>query len=119
MRALEHYTRRLRTVGASPELESAAMFSQIVLQEARKKHPEVAGLLSRMRRCLGGASGLGTLEKDIPVFVAALESYNADMLKARDSRHEYYQRLVDASRITEDEMAAVRTALKKIRSYAE
>lgn len=119
LRALEHYKKRLRTIGSSPELADAAMFSQIVQQEAMKNHPLVDGLIKRIPQCLTNTDQLNLLEKEQSLFIKALESYKSDIKKASSSTHEYYKKLIDISNIADNEISNIDIAIKKIASYSE
>lgn len=119
LRSLEHYKKRLRTINSSPELADAAMFSQIVQQEAMKTHPLVVELINKIPQSLTNTDELNLLEKQVPIFIKALESYKSDIQKAKSSSHEYYKKLVDVEQIEENELANIDIAIKKVSSYSE
>ena len=119
LRSLDHYKTRLRTVHASPELANAAMFSQIVQQEAQKTYPAVQALISETLLFLTDPARAGVLEDGLSLFLKALESYGADLDKAKNSEHEYYRKIIDLSRVPRDEERAIRDAIFRISSYAK
>ena len=119
LRSLEHYKKRLRSIGSSPELADAAMFSQIVQQEAMKNHPIVDELIKKIPTCLTNNNELNLLEKQVSMFLKALESYKSDILKVSSSPHEYYKKLIDISNIDENEISNIDTTIEKISSYSE
>ena len=97
LRALDHYKKRLKTLGSSPELDgAAAMFSTVLRQQAVKTIPEIDTV--REKLCAGLASEnydqINNIASDIPFIKKALACYKADIQKARDTKHEYFVKLV-------------------------
>jgi len=119
LRSLEHYKKRLRLIESSPELAESGSFSQIILQEAMKMYPKVNALIIRIPQCLDNSEQLNLLENEIPLFQKALESYKSDIHKAQNSQHEYYQKLVDLSNISKNEIALIEGAIQKVQFYSE
>ena len=119
LKALEHYKKRLRNINSSPELAGAAMFSQIVTQEAMKQHPIVDSLIKKIPQCLESPEQLNQLENDIELFVKSLESYKADLKKAQTSDDEFYKKLVNLSDVGPDETNQIDNAILKIQSFDE
>ena len=119
LKALEHYKKRLRNINSSPELAGAAMFSQIVTQEAMKQHPVVDSLIKKIPRCLESSEQLNQLENNIELFVKSLESYKSDIKKAQTTGDEYYKKLVNISDVGSDEINKIDNAISKIQLFEE
>ena len=119
LRSLEHYKKRLRTIGSSPELTNAGMFSSIIQQEAMKAYPKVEALITKIPQYLENSEQLNTLENEIPLLEKSLESYKSDLDKAKNSDFDYYKKLVDVNQVPEDEMTTINHAIEKITTYSE
>lgn len=113
LRALVHYKKRLRTIRSSPELSGAAMFSQIIEQEAVKTHGKIEALIAKIPQYLTD-SQCTDLADEIPIFEKALKSYRSDLLKAQSSEHEYYEKLIESHIIHNTEISTIDDALNKL-----
>jgi hypothetical protein len=117
LRALCHYKKRLRSIGRSPELRDAAMFSQIVQQEAMKTGPAIDQAVGKIKNGLENPDTLNELQSDIPIFEKALSCYQADIQKAKNSSDKFYSELIpDVSAVTAD-LEKIKTALSKISEF--
>ena len=119
LRSLEHYKKRLKTIGVSPELSTAGMFSSIIQQEAMKVYPKVEELITKIPQCLESHEHLNSLESELALFQKSLESYKSDLDKAKNSDLEYYQKIVNLSQIPDNEITVIDNAIKKISAYSE
>ena len=119
LKSLEHYKKRLRTINSSPELTGAAMFAQIIQQEAMKTYPKVESLITKIPKCLGNPEQLNELENDLPILQKSLESYKSDLEKIKNTPHEYYRKLIDAEQISDNELHIIDNAIQKISSFSE
>ena len=54
----------------------------------------------------------------MPLISKALESYKADIRKAKDSVDDYYVKLVDLSQISENDFSLIENAIEKIQKYS-
>lgn len=113
LRSLLHYRKRLRTVGQSPELDGAAVFSQIIQQEAARTYPAVGDLIARIPQCLADAGQLRGLQDSLPLLRRALESYRSDLGRAADGVHDYYRGLVGTG-VPDGEIRAVDEAIARM-----
>ena len=119
LKSLEHYKKRLRTINSSPELAGAAMFAQIIQQEAMKTYPKVESLLTKIPQCLENPEQLNELVNDVPLLQKSLESYKSDLEKVKNSTHEYYQKLINVEQISDTEINTIENAIQKISSFSE
>jgi hypothetical protein len=83
LRALTHYRKRLKSIGRSPELRNAAMFAQIVQQEAMKTGPLIDPTIDKIKKALESPEVLNKLQADIPLFEKALSCYYSDIQKPK------------------------------------
>jgi len=118
LKSLEHYKKRLRTIGNSPELkDSSAMFGSLLQQEAMKTIPKIDEVIKKIHDGLTDEKTLNLLVTDSPFLVKALLCYDADIKKAQDSGHEYFLKLVgDLSQI-KNHPIIIKNALKKMSSF--
>lgn len=114
LRALQHYKKRLKTISQSPELAGAAMFSQIVQQEAAKTYPVIDELIVKISQCLADSEQLDDLQTSVPMLQKALESYRSDIDRAERGEHEYYRRLIDITALPDDEIQTVKDAIARM-----
>ncbi|CAD6518314.1 conserved hypothetical protein [metagenome] len=120
LKSLEHYKKRLRTIGNSPELkDSSAMFGSLLQQEAMKTIPKIDEVIKKIHDGLTDEKTLNLLVTDSPFLVKALLCYDADIKKAQDSGHEYFLKLVgDLSQI-KNHPIIIKNALKKIEQFSD
>lgn len=91
--SLEHYTKRLRSMGEDPQLGGAGMFAMTIQQAAAKRLPIASRTLNGVRGFLAGTEKAATLADDVPTMVSALECYEADIRRALGGS-EYHERMV-------------------------
>ena len=117
LKSLEHYKKRLKTIGNSPELkDAAAMFASVLQQEAKKTVPKIEESIKKIKDCLIGTTPLSSLIEEIPFLQKALSCYESDIKKAQDTEHEYFVNLVDMNSAKED-MISIKTAQEKIEMF--
>ncbi|MDI1495807.1 MAG: hypothetical protein K8823_1115 [Cenarchaeum symbiont of Oopsacas minuta] len=115
LRALQHYRLRLRTISKSPELESAAMFVQILQQESMKTIPSIDVLLKTIPLFLHDPSlHINKIIDDIPLIKKALDSYCSGIRKALDSKSEYYVKLLGNLATNEELENAINTSYRLV-----
>ena len=120
LKALEHYKKRLRTIGNSPELkDSSAMFGSLLQQEAMKTIPKIDETVKKIQDGLTDEKTLNLLSSDSSFLVKALLCYDADIKKAQDLGHEYFLKLVgDLSQI-KNHPSMIQNALNKIEQFSD
>ena len=120
LKALEHYKKRLRTIGNSPELkDSSAMFGSLLQQEAMKTIPKIDETVKKIQEGLTDEKTLNLLSSDSSFLVKALLCYDADIKKAQDLGHEYFLKLVgDLSQI-KNHPSIIQNALNKIEQFSD
>jgi hypothetical protein len=118
LRALNHYKKRLRSIGRSPELKDAAMFAQIVQQEAMKTGPRIDQTINKIKNGLENPHALNELLDDIPLLEKALNCYYSDIQKAKNNSDKFYLELVPDSKVAESDLAKIKTALSKISVFS-
>ena len=120
LKSLNHYKKRLKTIGNSPELkDSAAMFAAALQQEARKTIPKIDETIIKIKESLSGNQSISSLEENLEFIKKSLACYQSDIKKAQDTKYEYFLNLVgDISRAKED-IAILENAQKKIGKFSE
>jgi len=120
IRALNHYKKRISSIASSPELSDAgAMFGMILQQEGSRVKPKVEAAINTINEFLSGKTTIQEIKEDVPLYQKALNSYETDILKAKDRGHEYYLKLVGNIRESEKDLPLIQTALKKIQNIAK
>lgn len=115
LKSLNHYKKRLRTIGNSPELrDSSAMFASILQQEAIKTIPKIDELIKRIQDGLTDTKLLNSLKEDHAYLTKALFSYEADIKKAQDTGHEYFLKLVGNLQLAKNDIDIIKMAISKI-----
>lgn len=118
LRALDHYKRRLRTVGSSPEVAGAPMFAQIVQQEAEKAHGLVDKAIEKIRKGLEDQKVLNDLQQDVPLLEKALYCYKSDIEKAKKGEHAYYSKIVSDIKMADADHPNIENALVGLNRFA-
>jgi len=120
LKSLEHYRKRLRTIGQSPELkDSAAMFASVLNQQAMKTVPKIDEVIEKIKKSINDIQEIKSLSGEIPFFEKALMCYESDIDKAQNTGHEYFVKLVGDLSEAKNDLGTIKTALKKIKEYSE
>ncbi len=120
LKSLEHYKKRLQTLGNSPELkDAAAMFASVLNQQAMKTIPKIEQTIQRIHDSLENIQQTSMLSEDIPFFEKALMCYEADINKAQDTGHEYFVKLVGNMVEATSDLDTIKIALQKIKQFSE
>jgi len=119
LKSLNHYKKRLKTLGDSPEMkDSGAMFSSILQQEAKKTIPKIEQTINKVNSCLSDESLIESLKEDIPFIQKALGCYDSDIRKAQDTGHEYFLDLVGDLRLAKEDINAIKIAQSRISQFS-
>jgi len=120
LRSLNHYKKRLQTIGSSPELkEAAAMFAPLLQSTARKKIPNINDVKWKIYEGLLDIISIQSLEQDLEVLQKALECRKADILKAEETGAEYFIKLLGNVQDAKKDNELIENALVKINQYLE
>ena len=120
LRSLNHYKKRLQTIGSSPELkEAAAMFAPLLQSTARKKIPNINDVKWKIYEGLLDIISIQSLEQDLEVLQKALECRKADILKAEETGAEYFIKLLGNVQDAKKDTELIENALVKIKQYLE
>ena len=120
LKSLNHYKKRLKSIGNSPELkDAAAMFASVLNQQAMKTIPKIDETIKKIQENLGDVKSINELNEDIPFLEKALTCYEADIIKTQDLGHEFFVKLVGNMVEARDDLSSIKIALKKIKQYSE
>lgn len=118
LKSLEHYKKRLKTIGNSPELkDSAAMFASVLHQEAMRMVPKIDDTIKKIKGCLSGEIPVEVLSEEVPFLQKALACYESDINKAQDIGHEYFLKLVGDMREAKNDKDSIKDAQEKISQF--
>jgi len=119
LNALNHYKKRISTIGSTPGLQdSAGMFVQILQQEAMKTKPLIDAAIQKINQGLNDSNALNQVQNDIPLIKKALACYEADIGKAIDPNDQYYSQLLGNSTNPKEEIPKIKQALEKISQFS-
>lgn len=120
LRSLNHYKKRLKTLGSSPELkDSSAMFGSLLQQEAMKTIPKIDEMTKKIKDALSDDVTLNSLSEDRSFLVKALSCYESDINKAQNTGHEYFLKLVGDLPFVKKDLDLVKNALDKINQFSD
>ncbi|MBS3925113.1 MAG: hypothetical protein KGZ34_00245 [Nitrosarchaeum sp.] len=120
LRSLNHYKKRLKTLGSSPELkDSSAMFGSLLQQEAMKTIPKIDEMIKKIKDALSDDMVLNSLSEDRSFLVKALSCYESDINKAQNTGHEYFLKLVGDLQFVKKDLDIVKNALDKINQFSD
>jgi len=119
LKALEHYKKRLKTLGSSPELkDSSAMFGSLLQQEAMKTVPKIDEMKIKIQNGLTDEKTLNSISEETAFLKKALLCYESDIKRAENSGHEYFLKLVgDLPKVRKD-LTIIKNALDKIEQFS-
>lgn len=118
IKALNHYKKRLQTLGQSPELQnSAAMFASVLNQEARKTLPKIDKTITDIHNALSNPDQLKSLQSEISFLEKALSCYESDIQKAQDTGSEYFLNLVGDLTVASNDIEPLKSAKSQLHSY--
>ena len=120
IKSLKHYKKRLKTISNSPELkDAAAMFSSVLNQQAVKTIPIIDKTIQKIQSSLSDTKITIQLNEDISFLEKALSCYEADIIKAQNTGHEYFVKLVGNMVEARDDLKIIKIALRKITQFSE
>lgn len=120
LRSLNHYKKRLKTLGSSPELkDSSAMFGSLLQQEAMKTIPKIDEMTKKIKDALSDDMVLNSLSEDRSFLVKALSCYESDINKAQNTGHKYFLKLVGDLPFVKKDLDIVKNALDKINQFSD
>ena len=120
IKSLKHYKKRLKTISNSPELkDAAAMFSSVLNQQAMKTIPIIDKTIQKIQSSLSDTKMTIQLNEDISFLEKALSCYEADIIKAQNTGHEYFVKLVGNMGESRDDLKIIKIALRKIKQFSE
>jgi len=118
LRALNHYRKRLKLIGKSPELKNALMFVQIVIQEANKTGPILDQAISKIKNALENPETLNDLQADIALYEKALNCYHSDIQKAQNGTEKFYLELLSGNNEAMTDYKNIKVALEKVNQFS-
>ncbi len=119
LKSLRHYKNRLKTMGNSPELKSAATFAPVLMQQAMKTIPIINETIQKIQNSLEDIQSVNKISDDVPFLEKALTCYEADIHKAENTGHEYFLKLVGDMTEAKNDLISIKIALEKIKQYSE
>lgn len=120
LKSLNHYKKRLRSIGDSPELkEAAAMFAPLLIQQAMKTHPKVIEMIKKIQDSIDDIQKVNELKEDIQFLEKALSCYESDIQKANETGQEYFLKLIENIPESKKDVDLIKIAHSKLKQYSE
>ncbi len=120
LKSLNHYKKRLKTIGKSPEMkDAAAMFASVLNQQASKTIPKIDDTIKKIQESLQENHLMEKINEDISILEKSLMCYQADISKAQDTKHDYFTNLVGDIQKAEKDLINIKIALDKINQYLD
>ncbi len=120
LKSLNHYKKRLKTIGKSPEMkDAAAMFASVLNQQASKTIPKIDETIKKIQDNLQEIHLTEKLNEEISFLEKSLMCYKADISKAQETRHDYFVDLVGDMQKAEKDLININIALDKINQYSD
>ena len=120
LKSLKHYKKRLKTIGNSPEMkDAAAMFASVLNSQAVKTIPKIDEVIKKIQYSLEDVHQTKELNNEIAFLEKSLACYQADINKAKNTKHDYFLNLVGDMKEAENDLSHIKIALDKINQYAE
>ena len=120
LKSLNHYKKRLKTIGKSPEMkDAAAMFASVLNQQAAKTIPKIDETIKKIKDNLQETHLTEKINEDISFLEKSLMCYKADISKAQETRHDYFISLIGDIQNAEKDLTSIQTALDKINQYSD
>ena len=120
LKSLNHYKKRLKTIGNSPEMkDAAAMFASVLNQQASKTIPKIDETIKKIHDNLQEIHLTEKLNEDISFFEKSLLCYQADISKAQETGNNYFIHLVGDMQKAEKDLSNINIALDKINQYSD
>lgn len=118
LKSLNHYKKRLKTIGNSPEVKNAAaMFGPLLHQQAMKTIPKIDEVTKIIHNALEDHEKMELVKNNIAFLESALNCYQSDIQKAHDSNDEYFVKLLEDKLNVEEDLNRISIALKKIKEF--
>lgn len=117
--ALNHYLKRIRSIGSTPELkDSGPTFIQILQQESMKTRPKIQDLIDRINEGLEDKDKLNKIQNDLPLIEKALNCYEVDIQRAIKEPKGYYSELLGDSYNWQIDLEKINTAKEKLNQFS-
>ena len=118
-KALNHYRKRVATVGNDPQLQESAMnLRMLVAEEGKKTAQKVDVLIKIINAAKNDPKMINQVEFEVPLIEKALTCYKADIEKIGETMHERYVDLFDEPKNLQFEIPLIEEALIEVKKFA-
>lgn len=116
--SLEHYKKRVQSIGTSPEIkDSGGMFGQILQQEGMKTKPKIQATIDLIKDWLLNQKETEEVIEELPMMLKALDCYKTDIKKAQESGSQYYVDLIGDMDKGKKDLGLIDDAKEKINCF--
>ncbi len=118
LKALNHYGKRVSTVGNDPQLQESAMnLRMLVVEEGKKTAQKVDVVIKIISAGKNDPKMINQVEFDVPLIEKALTCYKADIEKIGETMHERYLELFDEPKNLQFDLPLIDEALQEIKKF--
>ncbi|MFB5610203.1 MAG: hypothetical protein ACE5R3_03095 [Nitrosopumilaceae archaeon] len=118
LKALNHYRKRVSTVGNDPQLQESAMnLRMLVAEEGKKTAQKVDVVIKIINAGKNDPKMMNQVEFEVPLIEKALNCYKVDIEKIGETMHERYLELFDEPKNLQFDLPLIDEALQEIKKF--
>ena len=118
LKALNHYRKRVSTVGNDPQLQESAMnLRMLVAEEGKKTAQKVDVVIKIINTGKNDPKMMNQVEFEVPLIEKALTCYKVDIEKIGETMHERYLELFDEPKNLQFDLPLIDEALQEIKKF--
>ena len=119
LRALNHYKKRVETVGNDPQLKDTPInLRSLIVDEGKKTSEQVRMLIKIISAGLKDPKLINQVQFQVPLIQKALKCYNVDIEKIVKNMQDRYLDLFDEPKNLQDDLPLIQDALKEINKFS-
>ncbi|MFQ5573385.1 MAG: hypothetical protein ACE5EJ_03950 [Nitrosopumilaceae archaeon] len=118
IKALQHYQKRVQTIGNDPQLQETAMnLKMLVAEEGKKTAQKVGVVMNIINTGRNDPKMMNQIQFDVPLIEKALKCYQNDLEKIAENMEARYAELFDEPKNLQDDLPLIEQALKEINKF--
>jgi len=119
LRALNHYKKRVETVGNDPQLKDTPInLRSLIVEEGKKTSEQVRMLIKIISAGLKDPKLINQVQFQVPLIQKALKCYTVDIEKIVKNMQDRYLDLFDEPKNLQDDLPLIQDALKEINKFS-
>jgi len=119
LRALDHYQKRVETVGNDPQLEDTPVnLRSLIVEEGKKTSEQVKMIIKIISAGLKDPKLINQVQFQVPLIQKALNCYQVDIEKIVKNMQDRYLDLFDEPKNLQDDLPLIQDAMKEINKFS-